>query len=40
MSIRALLVEKSDAGEISVGVKEIDEGQLPADGDVTVVVAY
>jgi acrylyl-CoA reductase (NADPH) len=40
MSIRALLVEKSEAGEISAEVMEIDEGQLPAGGDVTVDVAY
>ena len=40
MSFRALLVEKSEAGEVSASVKEIDEIQLPADGDVTVDVAY
>ena len=40
MSFRALLVEKSEAGEVSASVKEIDESQLPADGDVTVDVAY
>ena len=40
MSFRALLVEKSEAGEVSASVKEIDESQLPVDGDVTVDVAY
>ena len=40
MSFRALLVEKSEAGEVSANIREIDESQLPADGDVTVDVAY
>jgi acrylyl-CoA reductase (NADPH) len=40
MSFRALLVEKSEAGEVSADIREIDESQLPADGDVTVDVAY
>jgi len=39
MSFRALLVEKSEAGEVSANIREIDESQLPADGDVTVDVA-
>lgn len=35
----ALILDKNDAGEVSIGVQQIDESQLP-DGDVTVAVDY
>ena len=37
--IRALVVEKDDAGKTSASVEEIDEARLP-EGDVTVAVEY
>ncbi len=39
MTFKALLLEKSDAG-FSAGLRELDESQLPAAGDVTVAVEY
>jgi len=36
----AVLVEKAEDGTISAAVKELDDAQLPADGDVTVAVEY
>ncbi|WP_343081151.1 MDR family oxidoreductase [Ostreiculturibacter nitratireducens] len=39
MGFRALVVEKDEAGEVHVGVKHLDEAQLP-EGDVTVAVEY
>lgn len=36
---KALVVEKSDSGETSASIQEMDESQLP-DGDVTVAVEY
>ncbi len=35
----ALILDKNDAGETSIGVQQIDDSQLP-DGDVTVAVDY
>lgn len=40
MSFKALLVEKPDDGKATASVKELDESQLPADGNVTVAVEY
>lgn len=37
---KAVLVEKSDDGAISAAVKDLDEAQLPVDGDVIVAVEY
>ncbi|MEM7408399.1 MAG: MDR family oxidoreductase [Pseudomonadota bacterium] len=39
MSFRGLLLEKSEEGEVSVAVQDLDETRLP-DGDVTVAVEY
>ena len=40
MSFKALLVDKNDEGKVSANVTDLDEAQLPADGDVTVAVEY
>lgn len=40
MSFKALLVEKPDDGKATASVKDLDESQLPADGNVTVAVEY
>ena len=40
MSFKALLVEKSEDGKATASVTELDESQLPADGDVTVRVEF
>lgn len=40
MSFNALLVEKSEDGKVSASVTSLDEGRLPAEGDVTVAVEY
>lgn len=40
MSFKALLVEKPDDGKATASVKELDESQLPAEGNVTVAVEY
>ncbi|MBO6835552.1 MAG: oxidoreductase [Alphaproteobacteria bacterium] len=37
---KAILVEKSEDGAVSASVKELDDAQLPAEGDVTVAVEY
>jgi len=37
---KALVAEKDADGNFTLGVKELDEGQLPAEGDVTVAVEY
>ncbi|MEQ8443154.1 MAG: MDR family oxidoreductase [Alphaproteobacteria bacterium] len=37
---KAVLVEKAEDGTVSAAVKELDNAQLPADGDVTVAVDY
>lgn len=37
---RAVLVEKTEDGSVGASVTELDEGRLPADGEVTVDVAY
>lgn len=37
---KAVLVEKAEDGTVSAAVKELDDAQLPADGDVTVAVDY
>ncbi|RMH47644.1 MAG: oxidoreductase [Alphaproteobacteria bacterium] len=37
---KALVAEKDAEGNFTLGVKELDEGQLPAEGDVTVAVEY
>ncbi len=37
---KAILVEKSDDGAVSASIKELDDAQLPAEGDVTVAVEY
>lgn len=39
MTFNALILDKNDAGETSIGVQQIDESQLP-EGDVTVAVDY
>ena len=36
MSFKALLVDKNDDGKVSANVTDLDDAQLPADGDVTV----
>ena len=38
--MKGLLVEKADDGAVTATVKEIDEAQLPADGDVVVAIDY
>ena len=40
MAFKALVVEKRDDGKAVAAVKELDESQLPADGDVTVAVEF
>jgi len=40
VSFKALVVDKDDNGTISQSVETLDEAQLPADGNVTVAVAY
>ena len=40
MGFRALLVEKNDDGKAKATVQELDESQLPSDGNVTVAVEY
>ena len=40
MSFKALLVDKNDDGKVSANVTDLDDAQLPADGDVTVAVEY
>lgn len=37
---KAVLVEKAEDGTVGAAVKELDDAQLPADGDVTVAVDY
>ena len=37
---KALVVEKDDDGKTSASVQDLNEDQLPADGDVTVAVEY
>ncbi|MCZ4281490.1 oxidoreductase [Kiloniella laminariae] len=37
---KALIVEKSEDGAISSGVQQLDDSQLPKEGDVTVAVDY
>lgn len=37
---KAIMVEKSEDGAVSASVKELDDAQLPAEGDVTVAVEY
>ncbi|MEM8971464.1 MAG: MDR family oxidoreductase [Pseudomonadota bacterium] len=40
MGFKALLVEKNDDGKATANVTELDDAQLPAEGDVTVAVEY
>ena len=40
MGLKALLVRKNGDGKAVAGVAELDEAQLPAEGDVTVTVEY
>lgn len=40
MGFRALLVEQNDEGKAKASVKELDDAQLPADGNVTVAIEY
>jgi acrylyl-CoA reductase (NADPH) len=40
MGFRALLVEQNDDGRANASVQELDDGRLPADGNVTVAVEY
>ena len=40
MSFNALLVNKSEDGKVTANVTELDDAQLPSDGDVTVAVEY
>jgi acrylyl-CoA reductase (NADPH) len=37
---KAILVEKADDGTVSAAVQELDQSRLPAEGEVTVDVAY
>jgi len=40
MSFKALLVEKSDEGKITATVQQLEEAQLPAEGNVTVAIEF
>ena len=40
MTFKALIIDKSPEGNVSAKVESIDEGRLPADGNVTVAVEY
>ena len=40
MTFRALLVEQNEDGKAKASVQNLDESQLPADGNVTVAIEY